>query len=67
MHTRFCHHEGAVTTASLFYDLALVGWERWGGGLEAYYKDTLQEIIDFWDDSNETLSEEILRIARAPR
>jgi len=51
----------------LFYDLALVGWERWGGGLEAYYKDTLQEIIDVWDDGNETLSEEILRIARVPR
>ena len=67
MHTRFCHHEGAVTTASLFYDLALGGWERWGGGLEAYYKDTLQEIIDVWDDGNEILSDEIARIARAPR
>ena len=64
MHTRFCHHEGAVTTASLFYDLALGSWERWGGCLEAYCKDTLQEIIDVWDDSNETLEDALSRIAR---
>ena len=67
MHTRFCHHEGAVTTASLFYDLALVGWERWGGGLEAYYKDTVHDIIEVWDDSNVTLADAISRLARAPR